>query len=136
MGCYWILGYLNYKVEKTINDVSCYDDNSMIIYHNDTLITTDASFFIFNIEQQLIQRILIENEIDDELEVYGICSFGDHYIIIGGNSRRLDVYDINDYQNIASRPVKDKFLFGIINDESGYLFCVSESIFTFLINEF
>jgi hypothetical protein len=44
------LGYLNYKVEKTINDVSCYDDNSMIIYHNDTLITTDVSFFIFNIE--------------------------------------------------------------------------------------
>ena len=43
---------------------------------------------------------------------------------------------MNDYQKIASRPVDDMFIFGIINDESGYLFCVSESIFTFLINEF
>ena len=127
----------NLKLEKTINNVSCHDGNSMIIYHNDTLITTDGSIFIFNLEkQQLIQRILIENEIDDELGVYGVCSFCDHYIITGGNSRNLEVFDMNDYQKIASRPVNDMFIFGIINDGPGYIVCGSESVFAFIINQF
>ena len=127
----------NFKLEKNIDDVSCHDGNSMIIYHNDTLITTDGSIFIFSLEkQQLIQRILIETEIDDELGVYGVCSFGDHYIITGGNSRKLEVFDMNDYQKIASRPVNDMFIFGIINDGPGYLVCGSESVFGFVMNEF
>lgn len=127
----------NFKLEKNIDNVSCHDANSMIIYHNDTLITTDGSIFIFNLEkQQLIQRILIENEIDDELGVYGVCSFCDHYIITGGNSRYLEVFDMNDYQKIASRPVDDMFIFGIINDGPGYIVCGSESVFAFIINQF
>ena len=60
----------------------------------------------------------------------------DNLIICGGNLRTIDIYDITNYEKVASRPVEDEFIFDVKYEEGAYLFCGSKNIFGYIMSEF
>jgi hypothetical protein len=60
----------------------------------------------------------------------------DNLIICGGNLRTIDIYDVNNHEKVASRPVEDEFIFDVKIERDLALFCGSKSIFGYILSEF
>mgnify|MGYP002626329588 CR=1 FL=1 len=57
-------------------------------------------------------------------------------IICGGNLRTINIYDIDNYEKVASRPIEDQFIFDVKYDYGGSIFCGSKNIFGYMMSEF
>lgn len=92
-----------------------------------------GNIFIDIRTQQLIKTIKIEN-IDEE-GIYCLLPLNKNLFICGSNLRTIDIYDVNDFEKVASRAVSDEFIFGIDSIEGGYFFCGSKNIFGYFLHE-
>ena len=118
-----------FKTETVIEGISVHTPNSMIRM-GDKIICSDWGLFFIDIKkQQLLYTIKIE--IESEEGIYSLAPLDNRLFICGGNLRTIDIYDITNYEKIASRPVEDEFIFDIkISPEACY-FAGSENIFVY-----
>ena len=106
-----------------------------MIRMGDKIICSGWGIFFIDIKtQQLISTIQIEYE--DEEGIYCLSPLNDNLFICGGNLRTIDIYDVNNCEKVASRPVEDEFIFDVKSDHDAYFFCGSKNIFGYILNEF
>lgn len=122
-----------FQAETDIENTKTHTPNCMIRLGENIICTDDKIYFIDIKSQQLIKTIQIEY-IDEE-GIYCLYPFQDNLFICGGNLRTIDIYDAKNYEKVASRPVKDEFIFDIKSYEDSFIFCGSESIFAYIFND-
>ena len=136
-GGLWYIQFFNiktFKAETDIENINTHSPNSMIRIGG-KLICSDYKIYFIDIKtQQLIKTIQIQY--DSEEGIYCLCPFRDNLFICGGNLRTIDIYDAENYEKIASRSVKDEFIFDIKRFEKCFLFCGSKNIFAYFFNDF
>jgi WD40 repeat protein len=123
-----------YQAETDIENTKTGEPNSMIRMGENIICTDDKIYFIDIKSQQLIKTIQIEYEYEEG--IYCLYPFKDNLFICGGNSKTIDIYDAKIYEKVASRPVKDEFIFDIKNDEEYFIFCGSKNIFAYVFKDF
>ena len=124
----------NFKAETDIKSTFTENGNSMIRMGDKIICSGWGIFFIDIKTQQLISTIQIEYE--DEEGIYCLSPLNDNLFICGGNLRTIDIYDVNNCEKVASRPVEDEFIFDVKSDHDAYFFCGSKNIFGYILNEF
>lgn len=123
-----------FKAETDIKNTFTEHANSMIRMGDKIICTGWGIFFIDIKTQQLLSTIQIEYE--GEEGIYCLAPLTDNLFICGGNLRTIDIYNIDNYEKVASRPIEDEFIFDVQYDEFGYLFSGSKNIFGFILSEF
>ena len=124
----------NFKAETDIKSTFTENGNSMIRMGDKIICSGWGIFFIDIKTQQLISTIQIEYE--DEEGIYCLSPLNDNLFICGGNLRTIDIYDVNNCEKVASRPVEDEFIFDVKSDHDAFFFCGSKNIFGYILNEF
>ena len=105
-----------------------------MIRMGDKIICSGWGIFFIDIKtQQLISTIQIEYE--DEEGIYCMAPINDHLFICGSNLRTIDIYDVNNCEKVASRPVDDEFIFDVKFMHDVYFFCGSKNTFAYILNE-
>ena len=123
-----------FKAETDIKNTFTEHANSMIRMGDKIICSGWGIFFIDIKTQQLLTTIQIEHECEEG--IYCLAPLTDNLIICGGNLRTIDIYDVNNYEKVASRPVEDEFIFDVKYEEGAYLFCGSKNIFGYIMSEF
>ena len=123
-----------FKAETDLKNTFTEHANSMIRMGDKIICTGWGIFFIDIKTQQLLSTIQIEYE--GEEGIYCLAPLTDNLFICGGNLRTIDIYNIDNYEKVASRPIEDEFIFDVQYDEFGYLFSGSKNIFGFILSEF
>ena len=123
-----------FKSETIIKDTFTEHANAMIRMGDKIICSGWGIFFIDIKTQQLLGKIQIEYECEEG--IYALAPLTNNLIICGGNLRTIDIYDIDNYEKIASRPIDDEFIFDVKNDHGGFLFCGSKNIFGYILSEF
>ena len=124
----------NFKAETDIKQTMTEHANAMIRMGDKIICSGWGIFFIDAKTQQLLSTIQIEYE--DEEGIYCLAPLTDNLFICGGNLRTIDIYNIDNYEKVASRPVEDEFIFDVKFFTCFYLFCGSKNVFGYILNEF
>lgn len=123
-----------FKAETDIKNTFTEHANAMIRMGDKIICSGWGIFFIDIKTQQLLTTIQIEHECEEG--IYCLAPLTDNLIICGGNLRTIDIYDVTNYEKVASRPVEDEFIFDVKYEEGAYLFCGSKNIFGYIMSEF
>ena len=136
-GCWHHTQFFDIKEFKAETDIknTFTEHANFMIRMGDKIICTGWGIFFIDIKtQQLLSTIQIEYE--GEEGIYCLAPLTDNLFICGGNLRTIDIYNIDNYEKVASRPIEDEFIFDVQYDEFGYLFSGSKNIFGFILSEF
>lgn len=123
-----------FKAETDIKNTFTEHANSLIRMGDKIICSGWGIFFIDIKTQQLLTTIQIEYECEEG--IYCLAPLTDNLIICGGNLRTIDIYDVNNHEKVASRPVEDEFIFDVKIERDLALFCGSKNIFGYILSEF
>lgn len=123
-----------FKAETNIKNTFTEHADCMIRM-GDKIVCGGWGIFIIDIKkQQLLSTIQIEYECEEG--IYCIAKLTNNLFICGSNLRTIDIFDINNCEKVASRPVEDEFIFDVKSSHDAFFFCGSKNIFGYILTEF